>query len=151
MEILKQTLRLEHELNDQYVISSEIEFAFEEYDDYDEAREEARLLLVETISNGRPGVIDECRRAMGINYSWQQFNDDTERYKELCKRIDKVKFDIATKEEGLRFLLHTENKLLALTQMLKTAGFYREFCNLLEAIYSIKGSESVEEEKEQLS
>ncbi|GGA56077.1 hypothetical protein [Okeania sp. KiyG1] len=151
MTILKQTLRLEHKLDDGDVLSSEIEFDFDGYDNYDETLNEARQFLVDIISNGRPGIIDKCRHAMGMRYSQAEFNKDWLHYQQLCLNIDKNKLKIATKRKNLKFLLDADNRLTALEQMMKTAGFYQEFCDLLEASTKVQGGEDLKEEKEQLS
>ncbi|NES64193.1 MAG: hypothetical protein F6K24_02455 [Okeania sp. SIO2D1] len=150
MAILKQTLRLEHVLGNEDVLSSEVEFDFEDYDNYVEAREEARQLLIDTISNGRPSIVKECRHSMGMEYSQKEFDDSWRSYQQLCRKIDGIKFRITEKEKAFNFLLYAENRLTALVQMIKTANLYQEFCNLLEASVQIKGSESSKEEKEQL-
>ncbi|NEN90801.1 MAG: hypothetical protein F6K48_18540 [Okeania sp. SIO3H1] len=150
MEILRQTLKLEHKLPDGNVLTSEVEFDVEDGDNHAEVSEKVRAMLVDNISNGRPDIADKCRHSMGMEYSLQQLDHDKACYRQLCNDIDEAKFHMAAKEENLKFLRHAENRLAALAQMMKTANLYQEFCSLLKASAEVKGSESSKEEKEQL-
>ena len=151
MTILKQTLRLEHKLGDKDVISSEIEFDFEDYDNYVEPLEEARTLLVNAISNGRPGIINKCRHALGMRYSQAEFNKDWQHYQQLCLDIDKVKKRITQQQTNLQSILGAEARLEDLRKILISAEVYEEFCQLLFASVRAKGSEELEKEVENFS
>ncbi|NET28851.1 hypothetical protein [Okeania sp. SIO1I7] len=124
MEILRQTLKLEHELNDGDVLISEVEFDFEDGDNHAEVLEKVRAMLVDNISNGRPDIADKCRHSMGMEYSLQQLDHDKACYRQLCNDIEKLKTEIRIKQEDLAFLLSTNDRLKKIDKVIKDFNYY---------------------------